>query len=123
MPACTPVNQTSQVVAPKENAADMQMPPAHVPLEHESVVPSQTSSLPEDFYATLQPPPDMDDLDNAMPADMMQLASDASTETEEEHHGMRRPTLDEFDALKSHPYVERIHKIFHTSIVDARLKI
>ncbi len=64
----------------------------------------------------------MDDLDNAMPTDMMQPPADTSSEQEEDHHGMRRPTLDEFDALKSHPYVERIHKIFHTSVVDARLK-
>ena len=64
----------------------------------------------------------MDDLDNAISPEMMQLESDTPTEMEEEHHGMRRPTLDEFDTLKNHPFVQRVNNVFHVAVVDARLK-
>ena len=85
--------------------------------------PPQNESLPADFYDTLQPPPDMDDLDNAMPPDIVsQPVEETQSISDDEHHGMRRPTLDEFDALKDHPYVQRVRKIFHTEIIDARLK-
>ena len=92
---------------------------------HEDVMPMQPQgdAVPDDFYKNLQPPPDMDDLDNcAMPDEMAQLATEAPAEQEEEHHGMRRPTIDEFETLRDHPYVQRVAAVFHTSIVDARLK-
>ena len=65
----------------------------------------------------------MDDLDSPMmTSEIMELPAESPPEAEEEHRGMRRPTLDEFDELKNHPYVQRVNNVFHATIVDARLK-
>ena len=67
----------------------------------------------------------MDDLDSAMMTPepgLMQMATESPPDAEEEHRGMRRPTLDEFDELKKHPYVQRVNDVFHAIVVDARLK-
>lgn len=78
---------------------------------------------PASFYDTLQPPPDMDDLDAMVSfSSDFQGASEKSGIEEDVHVGMRRPNLDEFEALERHPFVQKVNALFRTVVVDARLK-
>lgn len=77
-------------------------------------------TLPENYYEQLQAPEDIDDMElNVLP----DLEIALQEEVVEEQRGMRRPTTDEFERLAQHPFVQRVHGIFRTQIVDARLRV